>query len=275
MSKVKTFQLTMDEHILFEVIRSGCVSVRINHKRELVIEPGAAPEYLVPRRILKINVQEALNRLAETRLWYSWENHQLYILELPKVRILPFELRAERFEKNGALVITVDNREVVGYTEIAHALFGGYTKDLIPDLSKPLRENFDLGEVVFVKTKKVKGKSVPVYRWRGYNLTGLGAVKKKMFWLTDGDLEKLQKLEKDNRMSLREKRADQLIRLFDLSCENSEYLMTDPSDQRKELRFKYKKQVLDYIRGHELGGSVSREVSKQMFETIGGETKWE
>ena len=275
MSKVKTFQLTMDEHILFEVIQAGCVSVRINRKKELVIEPGTAPEYLVPRRILKINVQEALNRLAETRLWYSWENSRLYILEPPKVRILPFELRAERFEKNGSLVITVDGEEAIGYTEIAQVLFGGYTKDLIPDLKKPLRENFDLQEIVFVKMKKVRNRKVAVYRWRGYDLVGITALQKKMFWLSEDDLERLKRLATENKISLGEHRADQLVRLFDLSYEDGEYVMTDPSDQRLEIKFKYKKQVLEYIRHHEAGGTVSREVSKQMFETVEGETKWE
>lgn len=274
MSKIK-IQLSTDEMMLYQVMRHGCISVKMSRSGELVIEPEEPPEYMTRKPIRKINVQEALKRLLEARLWYCWENNQLFLLELPKVHILPLEIRAEKFNKRGTLIVSVDGEEVTGYTEIAKRVYGGYQKYLLTKLTEPLRSTFDINEIVFVKTKKVKGKEVAVYRWRGYDFTGFEMLKKKMFWLSEEDLKKLKKLAAENKMSIGEHRADQLIRLFDLSYEDGKYVMTDPSDQRHEVEFKYKKQVLEYIRQHEAGGTVSREVSRQMFETIGGEVKWQ
>lgn len=256
--------------LLYHVMRDGCISVKLTRDGVLSVKADTPPDYLVPRKIRQIDVQEALKQLLEARLWYCWENNQLYILEAPKVKILPLSIRAEKIEKGGALVVSVDGKDYVGYKEIAEAVFGGYEKNLLSELSPYLRDSFDLNEVAFVKMKRKQKAEYPIYRWRGYDLHGLNAVKKKLFWLTGDDLEKLKKLITENKQSLGEKRADQLVRLFDISYEQGEYLMTNPSNQKEELRFKYKKEVLSYIRSHELGGSVSRETAKQIFEIIEG-----
>lgn len=269
------YQLNFKEIILFEAIKHGCVSVRLNSKKELIIEHETAPDYLVPRRIAHINGQEALKRLVEARLWYLWENNRLYILEAPKVPILPFELRAERIDKGGVLILSVDGEEYAGFKEIAKAIYGSYRKDMLKEIGPYIRKNFDLQEVVLVRIGRKKKRKVPVYRWRGYDFYGIEAVEKKLFWLGEKDLEKLKRLEVENRVSLAERRADQLIRLFDITREGNSYCLTDPSDQKKELKMRYKKEVLGYIRQHEMGGSVSKETSRQIFETVEGEARWE
>ena len=267
-------QLSTAERLLYEVIRSGCISVKMTKSGDLSVEHDTPPDYLVPRKIKHIDVQKALKRLVDGRVWYFWDNSQLYLLEPPKVQIMPLRLVPERIEKEG-LVVSVEGIEYTGYKAIAKAVFGGYHKDMLQELAPYLRSNFDLEEVVFVKMRRIKSREYAVYRWRGYDLSGITNVKKKLFWLSDDDIEKLQRLQVENKQSLTEKRSDQLIRLFDLSKEDSGYVMTNPENQKEELVFTSKKKVLEYIRGHKLGGSVSRETAKQIFETIEGEVKWE
>lgn len=268
-------QLSTSEQLFYEVIKHGCISVKLTKSNELLIEPDTPPDYMVPKKIKQINIQEALKQLLDGRIWYLWENTQLHILELPKVQIMPLEVIAERFDSKGALVCQVEGKECTGYKEIAAAVFGGYHKSMLSELGPYLRTNFDLSEVSFQKMRRVKGKEHPVYRWRGYDIGGISNLRKKMFWLTAEDIEKLQQMVTENKQSLGERRADQLIRLFDLSKEDGEYMLTNPSDQKEELSFRSKKKVLEYIRNHELGGSVSRDTAKQIFDTIEGEAKWE
>lgn len=268
-------QLSTAERLLYEVIRNGCISVKMKQDGELNVQVDSPPDYLVPRRIRQINVQEALKQLVDGRLWYLWDNSQLYILEPPKVKIMPLTLKAERFTERGVLVVSVDGVDYTGYKEIAKAVFGGYNKELLSELGPHLRCSFDLEEVTFVKMRKTKGRAYPVYRWRGYDFGGISNVAKKMFWLTSDDLDKLKKLSEENRASLRERRSDQLVRLFDISKEAEGYAVTNPSDQKEELIFSSKKKLLEYIREHDMGGSVSRETSRQIFDTIEGEVKWE
>lgn len=266
-------QLPVEAVLLCQVMKEGCISIKLTKRATLLVEHDSPPEYLVPRKIKRINLQEALNRLIETRLWYSWENNQLYILEPPKVTIMPLTLIPEKFVKGGTLVVSVDGQDYVGYKDIAKAIFGGYRKDLLEELSPYLRDNFDLNEVVLVKMQKIKGNEYPVYRWRGYTFKGMASVKKKMFWLTSEDIEKLESLKLENKKTLSEKRSNQLVRLFDITYSEGEYMLTNPDNQKEELSFKYKKGVLDYIRQHEKGGTVSRETSKQIFEIVGGNWK--
>ena len=261
--------LTTEEMLLLQVMKEGCINIKLSKQGELIIDPGSPPDYLVTRKIKRINVQEALKRLLEARIWYLWENNQLYILEPPKVKIMPLSISAERLDPKGNLVVSVEGVEHTGYKEIAKAIFGGYHKDMLPELSPYLRDGFDLDEVVLQKMRTIKGNLVPVYRWRGYDLTGMSNVKKKLFWLTEEDITKLSGLITDHKQSLTEKRSDQLVRLFDLTKEDDgKYWITNPEDQREELTFTSKKKVLEYIRGHKLGGSVSRDTAKQMFEKV-------
>ena len=249
--------------------------MKISKDNELIIEKDSPPDYLVPRRIKQINLSEALKQLSETRVWYIWENSQLYILEPPKVQIMPLSISPEGFTPTGALIVSVEGDLYTGYKDIAKAIFGGYHKDMLPELSAYLRDNFDIREIVLQKTKRIKGQQVPVYRWRGYDLTGVSNLRKKMFWLTDDDIQSLQEMVQEHKVSLTEKRSEQLIRLFDISKEDGDYILTNPEDQKEEISFNSKKGVIEYIRGHKLGGSVSRETAKQMFQMIEGEVSWE
>ena len=262
--------LTLREALLFHVMQKGCISAKLTKEGTLLVEQDTPPEYMVRHKAKNMNTQELLNRLIETRLWYLWENGQLYTLELPKVKIMPFEIKPEGFGKKGALVCSVNGEDKTGYKEIAEAIFGGYHKDLLNELKPYLRTNFDLDEIVFVRMATKRGNDYPVFRWQGHNFYGIGQVKKKMFWLTDDDIEQLKGRVVKDKKRVAKRRSDQLVRLFDITYTEGEYMLTNPDNQKEELSFKYKKGVLDYIRQHEKGGTVSRETSKQIFEIVGG-----
>lgn len=256
-------QLDPINYIKFSVIKHQFVSLTVKDSGIFTVVKKNPPSDFRKHKLTNF-ASDIIQLSAELgTLYLSYEDGIFYNYESSSsVSIINHKIHFVKFNNRGTPILNINGEEVSGLKQISISIFG-YSHRNIREIIQPYIDNqMDITKILLKGNKTFRGKTYPVFSYCGREIKGVSNLRKEFPQLTEQDIRKLRK---PSAAPL--KRHEQLIKSFDIELNGNMYSVADPVSKVEQM-FTSKKGLMEYIKTHPQGGSLSREVAKQLFESL-------